>query len=147
MSVYMSECHFLKEKKKRLYSTSNTFYWYTLKYKIVLNKNNFFFFLNQNLSLFLNKSWFYTFSFYVCQNIHFTGIFIIYKIFYRKKYEFYVFNKFKSRLCSYININFLQFLFYFCQNIHFTNIFIRYKIFWIKKFIYFFSFDIFFLHF
>ena len=48
------------------------------------------------------------------------------------KYMDFCFIFFKSRLCFYINLDFLQFLFYICQNIHFKDILIKYEIFYIK---------------
>ena len=75
----------------------------------------------QKLSLFLYKSRFSTILLNICQDIHFTGILMKYEIFLIKKYEFLNLNLFKSRLCSYINIIFLQFLFYICQKIHFER--------------------------
>ena len=47
---------------------------------------------------------------YILQHIHFTDIVIRYRIFYIKKIRIFCLQIFfKSRLCSYINIDFLQF--------------------------------------
>ena len=60
--------------------------------------------------MFIYKYWFLKIFFYICQNIHFADILKKYKIFFVKKYKFFVYYLFfKSRFCSYINLDFLQF--------------------------------------
>ena len=60
-------------------------------------------------------------------------IYLKYKIFLIQKYKFFVLKFFKSRLCSIINLDFLQFLFISAKKIHITNKSMKYKIFQIKK--------------
>ena len=65
----------------------------------------------QKSSLLIYKSWVFTISFFIIQNIHFADVLIKYKIFLVKNNNFLVHFFFKCRLRSYINLDFLQFLF------------------------------------
>ena len=64
-----------------------------IKYKIFLIKNTNFSlkYLFQKSSLFIDKTWVFTISFYICQNIHFADILIKYKIFRVKNTNFLFF--------------------------------------------------------
>ena len=75
-------------------------------------------------SVFLYKSWFSTIFFKYLSRYTFYRY--TYEIWYLLDTNIRIFNFifFKSRLCSYINIDFLQFSFYICQNIHFKNIYL-----------------------
>ena len=85
-----------------------------------LKNKNFCIWKNLKSSLFLYKSWFFTISFYICQNIHIQNIFIKYEIFYFK-YEIFNF--------KYEIFNFKYEIFY----IKYEIFYIEYEIFYIKN--------------
>ena len=87
----------------------------------------FFSFFFQKSSLFIDKSWVLTSSFYICQNIYFADILIKHKIFLVKK-TFFLYFFLKSSLFLYKSW-FSTISFNIFQNIHFINIFIKYKMF------------------
>ena len=67
-------------------------------------------------------------------SIYILQIYVLYiKYFTLKNKIFFVFEKIKSRLCSYKNLDFLQFLFISAKKIYFTNVFIKYQIFCLNK--------------
>ena len=89
-------------------------------------------FFFQESSLLIYKSWVFTISFYISQNIHFAVVLMKYKIFLVKNYKFFVF-KFFQRSFLFLNKSwFFSNSFYICQNIHFINIYIKKKSFKLK---------------
>ena len=81
-------------------------------------------------SLFLYKSWISTISFFICQNIHFIDIRIIYKIFFIKNMNF-LFAIFFQRSSLFLYKSWLSTI--LLNSIHFTDILMKCEIFWIKK--------------
>ena len=80
----------------------------------------------QKSSLFIYKSWFFTISIYICQNIHFADILIKYKSFIKsfslKNTNFFV-CKFFQKSSFFLYKSWVStFLLYICQDIHFTGI-------------------------
>ena len=116
---------------KTLYSTTYIEIW---------NKEYFVFKSFQKSSLFLNKSWFSTVSFHICQNIHFTNL----KSFTLENKKFLYW---KNSKVFFVPIQILIFYNFYLisEKIYILqNLFIKHKIFWIKKLSFLFSFYIFF---